>query len=122
MTKLEAVTEMEQSAFAGNWDKFKSFLAPDIAYRCGNVTDFRGSEGVVDFMKELLSSRLALNDLKVRSAWETNDTVIIEFNMKAVRVGDTKDVEFPCLDIYRFDSDGKINDWRVHAIETTLIK
>jgi hypothetical protein len=121
MTKLEAVTEMEQSAFTGNWDKFRSFLAPDIAYRCGNTADFRGSEGVVNFMKELLSSRLALNDLQVRSAYETDDAVIIEFNMKAVRVGDNKNVDFPCLDIYRFGSDGKIHDWRVHAIETTLV-
>jgi predicted SnoaL-like aldol condensation-catalyzing enzyme len=122
MTKLETVTEMEQSAFAGNWDKFKSFLAPDISYRCGNTAAFQGSEGVVDFMKELLRSRLALNDLKVRSAWESDDAVVMEFNMKAVRVDDGKNVEFPCLDIYRFGSDGKINDWRVHAIETTLIK
>ena len=122
MTKQEAVSEMEGSAFAGNWDKFKSFLAPDVSYRCGNTAHVHGPEAVAGFMQEMLKSRLALNDLKVRSAWETDDAVIIEFNMKAVRVGDNKNVEFPCLDIYRFGSDGKINDWRVHAIETTLIK
>ena len=121
MTKLESVTAMEQSAFAGDWNKFGSFLAPDVAFRCGNAEVIRGPEGVVNFMQEMLRSRLALNDLKVRSAWETDDAVIMEFDMKAVRGRDKKNVEFPCLDIYRFGTDGKIHDWRVHAIETTHI-
>jgi SnoaL-like domain len=121
-SKLQEVQAMEQAAFAGNWDKFKSFLADDVYFRCGNTAEFKGSQGVVDFMQTMLSSRLALNDLQVRSAWETADTVIMEFDMKAVRIRDNKNVAFPCLDIYRFGSDGKIHDWRVNAIEPTHIQ
>jgi limonene-1,2-epoxide hydrolase len=117
-SKLQAVQEMEQAAFAGNWDKFKSFLADDVHFRCGNTADLRGPQSVVDFMVTMLSSRLALNDLKVRSAWETADAAIMEFDMSAVRVKDNKNVMFPCLDIYRVHN-GKINDWRVFAIEPT---
>jgi len=120
-TKLQAVQEMEQAAFAGNWEKFKSFLADDVYFRCGNTAEFRGSQKVVDFMITMLSSRLALNDLKVRSAWETDDAAIMEFDMGAVRVRDNRNVTFPCLDIYRFGGD-KINDWRVYAIEPTHVQ
>lgn len=111
---------MESAAFAGNWDLFKSFLADDVYFRVGNTAELTGPDGVVNFMVEMFQSRLALNDLKVRSAWETSDAVIMEFDLKAFRHRDKKDVEFPCLDVYRFDG-GKIRDWRVYAIEPTHI-
>ena len=112
---------MEQSAFAGNWDKFKSFLADDVYFHCGNTAEFNGSQGVVDFMQTMMSKRLALTDLQVRSAWETDDAVIMEFSMQALRMSDNKHVTFPCLDIYRFGDGRKITDWRVYAIEPTHI-
>jgi ketosteroid isomerase-like protein len=120
-TKVQAVQEMEQAAFAGNWDKFRSFLSDDIYFRCGNTGELRGAPGVVDFMITMLTKRLALNDLQVRSAWETEDAVIMEFDMKGLRMRDNKNVAFPCLDIYRF-GDGKIRDWRVYAIEHTHVQ
>jgi|ERR1051326_5440695 ketosteroid isomerase-like protein len=120
-TKVQAVQEMEQAAFAGNWDKFKSFLADDIYFRCGNTAEVKGPDEVLKFMITMLSSRLALNDLQVRSAWETEDAALLEFDMKGLRMSDNKNVTFPCLDIYRFEG-GKIRDWRVYAIEPTHIQ
>ncbi len=120
-TKTQAVQAMEQAAFAGDWDRFKSFLADDVYFRCGNTAELTGSDGVVKFMMTMLSSRLALNDLQVRSAWETDGAVLMEFDMKGLRIRDNKNVIFPCLDIYRFGG-GKIRDWRVYAIEPTHIQ
>jgi len=112
---------MESAAFAGNWDKFRSFLADDVYVRCGNTAELRGPQAVAQLMITMLTTRLALNDLQVRSAWETPDAVILEFNMKGLRMKDNRNVTFPCLDIYRFH-DGKIRDWRVYAIEPTHIQ
>jgi hypothetical protein len=72
-------------------------------------------------MVEMFASRLALNDLSVRGSWETEDAVIMEFDLKAYRHRDKKDVAFPCLDVYRFGRDNKIRDWRVFAIEPTHV-
>jgi ketosteroid isomerase-like protein len=121
MSKLQAVQAMEQAAFAGDWEKFKSFLADDVYFRCGNTAELTGPDNVAQFMITMLTSRLALNDLQIRSAWETDDAVLMEFNMKGLRMSDNKNVTFPCTDIYRFGGD-KIRDWRVYAIEPTHVK
>jgi ketosteroid isomerase-like protein len=120
-TKLQTVQAMEQAAFAGDWEKFKSFLADDVYFRCGNTAELNGPENVAQFMITMMTSRLALNDLQIKSAWETDDAVLMEFNMKALRMSDNKNVSFPCTDIYRF-GDGKIRDWRVYAIEPTHVR
>src|ERR1035441_10677603 len=111
-TKLQAVREMESAAFSGNWDKFKSYLAEDVYYRVGNIAEMRGPQAVVLYMTKLLSTGLAINDLQIKSAWETADAVILEANMAGLRLRDKREVTYPCLDIYRFRS-GKISDWRV---------
>jgi ketosteroid isomerase-like protein len=120
MTKVEAVRDMESAAFSGNWEKFKSYLSDDVYYRVGNTHEGRGPQSIVDYMIKLLSSELTINDLQTRSAWETNDAVILEFNMGGLRIVDKKQVAYPCIDVYRF-SGGKINDWRVYAIEPTFV-
>ena len=71
-------------------------------------------------MTKLLSTRLAINDLQAKSAWETDDAVILEANMAGLRLRDKQEVTYPCLDIYRFKT-GKISDWRVYAIEPTFV-
>jgi len=120
-TKTELVQAMESAAFAGNWELFGSFLSDDVYFRVGNTAEVKGPKAVVDFMVEMFTSRLALNHLDVRGSWETEDAVIMEFDLKAFRYRDKKDVAFPCLDVYRFGPDNKINDWRVFAIEPTHV-
>jgi ketosteroid isomerase-like protein len=111
---------MESAAFSGNWDKFKSYLAEDVYYRVGNTAEMRGPQAVVHYMIKLLSTGLAINDLQTKSAWETDDAVIVEFNIAGLRLRDKQEVTYPCLDICRFSS-GKISDWRVYAIEPTFV-
>lgn len=120
-TKLEMVQTMEAAAFTGDWETFKSYLAPDVYYKVGNTAEVRGRQAVVDYLIKLLSSGLAINDLQIRAAWETDDTVILELNMGGLRYRDNKDVTYPCVDVYRFDDDDKIIDWRVYSIEPTFV-
>ncbi len=119
-SKTKAVTDMEAAAFAGNWELFKSYLSDDVYYRVGNTAEVRGPQAVVEYLQQLLSTKLAINDLQTRAAWETEDAVILELNMKGLRMRDNKSVAYPCIDVYRF-RDGKINDWRVYAIEPTYV-
>ena len=119
-SKIEMVQTMEAAAFVGDWETFKSYLARDIYYKVGNTAEIRGSQAVVEYMIKLLSTGLAINDLKIRAAWETEDTVVLELNMAGLRFQDNKNVSYPCVDVYRFDGD-KIRDWRVYAIEPTFV-
>lgn len=119
-TKIEMVQQMEAAAFTGDWERFKSFLAADAYYRVGNTAEVRGPQAIVDYLKRLLVTDLAINDLQIRAAWETENEVILELNMKGLRIRDNRNVAYPCVDVYRFEGD-KIRDWRVYAIEPTYV-
>ena len=111
---------MEAAGFAGDWELFTSFLADDVCYRVGNAAEVRGRQAVVDYLAGLFANHLAINDLQIRAAWETETEVILELNMKGLRIRDNRNVAYPCLDVYRFEGD-KIRDWRVYAIEPTFV-
>jgi len=119
-TKIEIVQAMEAAAFTGDWETFKSYQTHDIYYKVGNTAEMRGPQAIVAYMVKLLSTELAINDLQIRTAWETEDTVVLELNMKGLRFADNKNVAYPCVDVYRFTGD-KISDWRVYSIEPTFI-
>ncbi len=118
--KIEAVQAMEGAAFSGDWETFKSFLASDVYYRVGNSVEVRGPQAVVEYMKKMLATELAINDLQIRAAWETDNVVILELNMAGLRIPDNKQISYPCVDVYRFEGD-KIRDWRVYSIEPTFV-
>ena len=119
-TKLQAVKDFEAASFAGDWEKAKTFFTDDVYYRVGNTTEMRGPQALVDYLRKMLSTTLAISDLQFRNAWETEDSVILELNMKGTRLRDKANVAYPCVDLYRF-KDGKIQDWRVYAIEPTFV-
>ena len=119
-TKIELVQQMEAAAFTGDWELFKSFLADNAYYRVGNTAEVRGPQAIANYLMRLLATDLAINDLQIRAAWETENEVILELNMKGLRIRDNKNVAYPCVDVYRFEGD-KIRDWRVYAIEPTYV-
>jgi limonene-1,2-epoxide hydrolase len=119
-TKIEMVQRMEAAAFSGDWELFKTFFAEGVYYRVGNTAEVRGRQGVVDYLKRMLANDLAINDLRIKEAWETENEVVLELNMAGLRVRDNKYVSYPCVDVYRFEGD-KIRDWRVYAIEPTFV-
>jgi ketosteroid isomerase-like protein len=119
--KIKAVQDMEAAAFSGDWETFKSYLAPDVQYTVGNTASVKGPQAVVDYLIRLLSTQLAIQDLQMRQGWETEDAVILELKMKGLRMLDNQSVAYPCIDVYRFRGD-KIQDWKVYAIEPTYIR
>jgi hypothetical protein len=119
-TKLELVQQMEAAAFSGDWERFKSFFTEGVHYRVGNTAEVRGRQAVEDYLKSMLANVLAINDLQIRKAWETENEVILELNMAGLRIRDNRYVSYPCVDLYRFEGD-KIRDWQVFAIEPTYV-
>jgi len=120
-TKIERVQQMETAAFTGDWDGFKSYLTSDVYYRVGNTLEVRGPQAIEDYLKRLLTSELAIRGFNVKAVWETASDVVMEMNVTGLRIPDNKEVEYPCLDVYRFTGE-KISDWRVYAIEPTYVK
>jgi ketosteroid isomerase-like protein len=119
-TKIELVQGMEAAAFSGDWELFKTFFSEDVHYRVGNTAEVRGRQAVEDYLKRMLANHLAISELKIREAVETENEVILELNMAGLRIRDNRQVSYPCVDVYRFAGD-KIQDWRVYAIEPTFV-
>jgi ketosteroid isomerase-like protein len=119
-SKMQSIKDMEAAAFSGNWEKFKSFLADDVYYFVGNKTELHSPQAIVDYMIPFLANELAIYNLEFLLAYEDEKTVVTELSVKAVRKVDNKHVVFPTVDIYRY-KDGKIQDWRVYAIEPTHV-
>lgn len=115
-SKLQSIKDMEAAAFSGNWEKFKSYLADDVYYFVGNKTELHSPQAIVDYMIQFLSKELAIYNLEFLVAYEDETTVVTELSVKAVRKADNKHIVFPTVDIYRYKN-GKIQDWRVYAIE-----
>ena len=120
-SKMQSIKDMEAAAFSGNWEKFKSFLADDVYYFVGNKTELHSPQAIVDYMIPFLANELAIYNLEFLLAYEDEKTVVTELSVKAVRKADNKHVVFPTVDIYRYRDDGKIQDWRVYAIEPTHV-
>ena len=115
MSKLGVVKAMQAAAFAKDWALFKSYFADQVYYRVGNVMEVKGPEAVAAYLRDLPSIGLTITRMDVRGAWETDSVAIAEYTMGGTR-GDGQAVEYPCVDIYRFEGD-KFIDWRVYAIE-----
>jgi len=94
-TKLQAVKDFEAAAFSGDWDKAKTFFTDDVYYRVGNTDEMRRPQALVDYLKKMLSTVLAISELQFRNAWETEDTGLLELNMKGLRMKDNKNVVYP---------------------------
>jgi hypothetical protein len=120
-SKLQSIKDMESAAFSGNWEKFKTFLADDIYYFVGNTTELHSPQAIVDYLIQFLAKELSIYNLEFLLAYEDETTVVTELSVKALRVADNKHVVFPTVDIYRYTKDGKVQDWRVYAIEPTHV-
>ncbi len=120
MSKLEVVKAMQAAAFANDWE-CSSRIARTTSIT-GSVTSRKstGPEAVAAYLKDLPSHGFTLTRLDVRGAWETSHAAIAEYNMQGLRHDLGKTVEYPCVDIYRFDGE-KCGDWHVYPIEPTFV-
>jgi len=118
-SKLEVVKSMQAAAFVKDWELFKSYFADSVYYRVGNVSEVKGPEAVASYLRDLPSIGLTITRMDARGAWETDAVAIAEYSMGGTR-GDGRAVEYPCVDIYRFEGD-KFIDWRVYAIQPKFV-
>ncbi len=119
-SKQGLVKAMQAAAFAKDWALFRSYFADQVYYRVGNVTEVKGPEGVAAYLRDLPSIGLTITRMDMRGAWETDSVAIAEYTMGGT-LGDGRAVEYPCVDIYRFQGDRFI-DWRVYPLEPTFVK
>jgi hypothetical protein len=120
-TKFQTIKEMEGAAFSGNWEKFKTYFTNDIYYFVGNKTELHTIQEIVDYLIEFRAKELEIYNLEYLLNYEDENTVVTELSVKAVRLADKKHIVFPTVDIYRYNEDGKICDWRVYAVEPTHV-
>jgi limonene-1,2-epoxide hydrolase len=120
MSNLDAVQAMQAAAFAKDWDRFQSYLTENVYYRVGNVAEAVGPRAVAAYLRELPSTRFQITAMDVRGAWTAPTVAIAEYTMRGTRLADHHAVEYPCVDVYRFEGD-RLRDWRVYPIEPTFL-
>jgi hypothetical protein len=119
-SKLSLVETLRNSAIAGNFDLFKSFLKDDLLLKVGATDEIRSPEGAVEFFIDMTSNKIQLTGLEVKDSWEIEDVVIVEYYIKGHRVSDRKYFEFPCVDIYHLQKE-KISEWHVYPMYEAFI-
>lgn len=113
MSKLHIVRRMQQAVSEGNWDAFRTCLTEDAFYKVGNVIETRGPQAIAEYLIRLAKTEMLITNMVPRGSWEFEDAAIVEYDMQGTRVTDNKNVDYPCVDTYRFRGD-LIYEWRVY--------
>jgi ketosteroid isomerase-like protein len=114
------VKAMQVAAFTKDWGSFTPMFAEDVYYRVGNNAEATDREAVTNYVRDLPTALMKFNRMDVRRSWEAMNAAIVEYDVHGVRVRDNKPVEYPCVDIYRFEGD-RFKDWRAYPIEPTFV-
>lgn len=116
----DIVMDMETAGSDLNWEKLKSFFTEDAIFKVGAGDLKRGSQNVVDYLKWLYTSQAKPHmPHDFRAIWELEDTVVLEMDANYIRLKDNKPIQFPCVDILRFDGN-LIREWRVYPDQAQL--
>ena len=111
---FEIVQTMESQVSTGQWDNLDQFFSSDLTYIVGHLAPKAGVNGLRQHMN--WQSQLV--------TWKGHDThlvtvkdnaLIVEVTSFFHRHEDATDIHLPCMDIYRFNDNNKIFDWRVYA-------
>ena len=97
-----------------------SLLTGDALVRVSDHAEVRGPQPILQHVQEIFSRRLKPNGAEPQEVWEFDGVMLIEMIVQATRVCDGRAVEYPCVESYRF-GDGKIREWRIYPIVTTLL-
>lgn len=117
---VDIVMEMETTGGEHDWEKLKSFFTEDAIFKVGAGELTKGSQGVVDYLRWLYTSQAKPNmPHNFRSIWELGDTVVVEMDANYIRLKDNKPIQFPCVDILRFEGN-LIREWRVYPDQAQL--
>lgn len=116
----DIVMEMETTGGELDWEKLKSFFTEDAIFKVGAGELTKGSQDVVDYLRWLYTSQAKPNmPHNFRAIWELGDTVVVEMDANYIRLKDNKPIQFPCVDILRFEGN-LIREWRVYPDQAQL--
>ena len=114
--RVQRIVAMETTVGQGRWGQAGDFLASNLSYRVGARPPTYG----VDAFRQYMELQFSVVDwightTHLEALSQDQDAVIIEVTSHFRRKVDGVDFDLPCCDIYRFDGDDKICDWRVYS-------
>jgi ketosteroid isomerase-like protein len=119
-TLVDRVMDMETAGGEQDWEKLKSFFTKDALFKVGAGKITHGSEAIVDYLRWLYTTQAKPNmPHNFREIWELKDTVVVEMDANYLRLRDNKPIQFPCVDILRFQGN-LIREWRVYPDQSQL--
>jgi len=80
----------------------------------------KSPHSILEHVQEIFSKQLKPTGAELLDVWEFDGVMLVEMIVQASRVRDGQAVEYPCVESYRF-GDGKIREWRIYPIVTTLL-
>jgi limonene-1,2-epoxide hydrolase len=115
------VADMVTVLMAHKWDEFQTFFSKDLFYKVGAAPPVHGPQAASDFLAGVYT-KLNFTGHDIRGMWEIDNVVIIEMDANYTAIADGSFVQVPCCDIYRFDENGLINEWRVYPDASNTAK
>ena len=97
-----------------------SLLTGDAVVKVGDHPEVKSPHSILEHVQEIFSKRLKPTGAEPLDVWEFDGVMLVEMIVQASRVRDGRAVEYPCVETYRF-ADGKIREWRIYPIVTTLL-
>jgi hypothetical protein len=98
---------------AHRWDEFLPFFSKDLLYKVGAAPPLHGPQAARDWLAAVYT-KIKFIGHDVRGIWEFGNVVIIEMDANYTAIDDGSFLQVPCCDIYRFDENGLIKEWRVY--------
>ena len=97
-----------------------SLLTGDALVKVSDHPEVGGPQSILEHVQEIFSKRLRPTGAEPLDVWNSDGVMLVEMIVQASRVRDGQAVEYPCVESYRF-GDGKIREWRIYPIVTTLL-
>jgi len=106
---------------SGDVEAARSHLTKNPILRVANRPEVSGSQAIFETLFKLFATEFRPTNASTIQMWEPDgNSLIVEMTVQAHRVADGKNVEYPCVETYRFEGD-KISEWRVYPAEPTLL-
>ncbi|MCW5977359.1 MAG: nuclear transport factor 2 family protein [Bryobacteraceae bacterium] len=109
----EKVGKMVEVLMAKKWDEFMPYFRKDLFYKVGAAEPLHGVEACRDLLAHIYT-KLEFTSHDVRGIFEIGNVVIVEMDANYNVIGENRPVTVPCCDVYRFDENGLIKEWRVY--------
>ena len=115
-SRVARIVAMETTIGQGHWDKAGQYLASDLYYRVGARPPTRGIPAFRSYMELQFSVVDWLGHTTHLEAFcDHENAVVVEVTSRFRRKSNGTEFDLPCADIYRFDQDDRICDWRVFS-------